>query len=453
MLGAGAAGAQGVSDNLVNIEQFGSDNTAGITQSGANNVAGPDGLDMVQDGFFNQLTIEQNGDDNSIGALSPGLFQNGQSTTQTVFNNIDIFQFSDENRVGSVEQQSAGTVPNGANDLLVEQSGGDRNVIDYIVQFQAGGQAPNLMSLTMSGADNYIEKARQYSFTTVRNEPNSITVVLSGDRNGRYVLGGPAALPLLESSTLIQRAGASDPRGNGNFIDLLISGDDNAFAIDQGGRFNSVGFLSVLGNQNELGLRQDGDENDIVVSPILGDGNSIGIDQLGTNLADVTVLNFSDDNDVSIDQTGTNDAFVTLEGNRNTIIANQTFTSGMGGDNLAEISFDGDENSVRVSQEGSNVVNVAVTGNGNNTANVLDPAKQVFGLDTGRVEQIGFDNIMTADVTGDRNVMASLQGGDLNTILLSVFGDDNEAAFLQMGSNNNAVVNQMGVGNRAFIRQ
>lgn len=445
--------AQALDDNLVVIDQIGADNSADITQTGIRNGAGRDNLPMIQDGFWNRLTILQSGNDNSIGAQDPGLDQEGRFTTSRVFNEITIDQMSDDNVIGTIEQRALGVVPNGANALEIEQSGGDRNRVETVIQIQREGQAAQSMILRQTGADNVVVRASQFANTVDRDEPNVVRVTLSGNRNGRDRLGGFAARPSLIDSGIVQEVGSADARGNGNFVDLLISGNDNAFGIRQGGRMNSVGLITVSGDFNDLGLRQDGDENDLSMAQIEGDRNSIGVDQMGTNLAEVNLIGPSDDNAVWMRQHTANAAFVIIEGSGNSIEAQQDILRGLGGENEAGIQMFGNDNRVEVVQLGTNLLTVRINGDTNNAAGPLSGSAAALGLTAGLLEQTGFDNRLEAGIIGNGNAIASLQTGDLNTILLKISGDTNEAAFVQMGRRNAAGLFQNGNANRAIFNQ
>ncbi|ETX26583.1 hypothetical protein [Roseivivax isoporae] len=452
LVGGTPAPAQGIDENLVVVDQAGADNRADITQSGFGNVAGLEALPILQDGFWNDLSIVQENANNRIATEGAGLLQEGRFTTRSIHNAISIEQRSNANVVGEVRQLSLGVVPNGANMLGIVQRGGDENRIDAVSQVQLGGQAPQQMELQQTGAGNRIVRAAQTSLTTDRTEANVIRVTLAGDRNGQGALLGVAALPALASSTLVQEGGSIDMRGNGNFAELIVTGDDTAFGIRQGGRLNSVGAVVVTGDLNAIGLRQDGDENDIVLAPVDGDLNEIGIDQIGTNYAEVTLLDRASGNAVALRQQGGADGFVFVEGNDNRIAVEQDFLGGLGGDNTTSVQVTGAGNALEVQQAGRNRADVTVTGDANNSVGAFT-APGMPALAVGLVKQDGFDNVVQIGLTGNRNAVAAMQTGSLNLFDLVVTGDDNEALLLQSGSGNTARVGQTGIGNRASISQ
>ncbi|APE44465.1 hypothetical protein BOO69_14370 [Sulfitobacter alexandrii] len=448
---AGTASAQALDENVVHIDQIGADNSAVIDQSGVRNQAGRQDDPLWQDGFWNDLQIRQNGNRNTIGTEGTGLYQQGRFTTETVHNRIVIDQFSDDNVIGTVEQLSEGAVPNGANDMTLVQSGGDRNRINIARQVQETGDASQEMILRQTGADNVIDLASQTANSSVDDKPNIMRVRMSGSFNGRDRLSGAAAIPLLRDSAFVQEGGAADPRANGNFMDVEIAGNDTAIGIRQGGRDNSVGFITINGNGNDLGIRQDGDQNDVVLSVVEGDGNAIGIDQLQTNLATVSLIGDSSDNALLVQQQGTNDAFLTLEGDRNNVSAVQDFRNGLGGENTLSVAIEGDDNQLVTDQRGSNTATIGIEGNRNNTRRLIVPG--AVQASAGLVEQLGFDNAADISVLGDDNVFAVLQDGFGNLVSLLQDGDENDAIIFQGGSGNDARVRQVGAMNFAFVRQ
>ncbi len=450
---ASAAQAQSTGENQTEITQTGADNIADIDQAGVLNVAGTEDFPMLQDGFWNQIRISQTGRSNQIGTEGSGLQQQGLYSSPTVYNILSITQNSNGNLVGSVDQRSLGSVPNGANTLTVEQSGAGGNRISLIIQRQETGQARQIAVLRQTGSDNLLVQVSQYASTVVQLEPNQIYAEFSGDRNGRTALTRSAALPTLQDNSLSQEAGSTDSRSNGNDINLLIFGNDNAFGIRQAGRMNSVGTITISGNFNEMGLRQDGDENDIMIVSVDGNENNIGIDQLGTNLATLNLVGFSSDNEIYLRQQGANDAFVSVDGDGNLLSAAQDYLGGLGGENTLDAAIVGDDNAMDIRQFGENDISLTVTGDDNNTARAFSSALAGLGLAPGTIEQAGFDNKIEGTVTGSSNAFAALQLGELNVMSLTISGDDNEALLSQLGNRNTAVLSQTGSGNSAQIRQ
>ena len=437
------------------IDQIGEDNTALIDQAGNGNMAGTELLPMLQDGIFNSLDIEQTGSGNEVGTRGTGLDQVGRANTAVTFNDIDIDQLSDGNLVGRVDQRSDGSVANGANTLVILQggaTGANDNAIVAVEQQQLSGTAAQTATLRQQGARNRIDQVTQRASTLGAGDPNVIDVAITGDDNGRIGLSGPAQVPLVQDSTLVQELrGTGDRRGQGNRIGLTITGDETRFGLRQAGRANLAEGIVVTGDRNEIGLRQDGDSNEITLGALDGDGNRIGVDQWGTNTTVVAVVGVgSDDNDVLVYQNGINDASVTITGSRSDLELRQDFLSGIGGRNLATIDIVGDETLLTVDQQGVNTLTLDVTGDRTNRAAFT---RGRAGLTPGRIDQRGDGNAARGEIVGDDNVTAMLQDGDLNDILLRVTGRSNESEFLQSGDGNTARLMQNGTANRATFRQ
>ncbi|QUJ77780.1 hypothetical protein KDD17_07510 [Sulfitobacter albidus] len=450
---ATSAQAQSNRDNDVLINQIGSDNSAIITQAGIRNLAGSDADPMLQDGIYNALTISQTGTDNTIGLTLPGILQIGRRNTPGIFNTIDLLQNSDENAVGSIEQISEGSVVNGANALTVIQQNGDRNLLRAVRQVQESGEAAQRASVTMTGADNIIDRVEQRSNDTGREGPNEIDVNILGSNNGRLALSGFAAEPSLADSSIVQEADTVDPGIYGNKIILDIIGDDNRFGLRQGGRMNDMGRLVLNGNRNQIGFRQDGTENNIQMAVVEGDDNEIGIDQIVTNIAQVDLIGLSNANRIYAFQQGTNMLEVRIEGDTNTLRTRQDYLSGTGGDNDATVTMTGNLNFADLEQLGDNVFSLAIAGDRNNAGGPFSGAAASGALTPGVFSQIGAGNVFSGVVTGSDNLMAAAQTGNANTITALVAGDSNQAAFVQMGNANIAFLDQNGSGNVAGVYQ
>ncbi|WP_412504379.1 hypothetical protein [Roseovarius sp. SYSU LYC5161] len=456
-----AAQAQAVSDNAAVIDQIGRDNAARIEQTGSLNRAGAESLPMVQDGIFNDLDIRQTGTVNTVGLAAPGLRQLGRENTDRIFNRIRIEQTADGNSVGSVQQLSRGSVTNGANTLIIRQSGDGAHSVEEVRQEQLSGQAAQTADITQEGDGNRIALIDQFTNSVAQGQPNQITVVMRGVRNGTNPLTGYADVPGITSSGLIQEAGTQDERGNGHFMNLLIIGDGNDFGVRQAGRMNSVGFITVSGDDNQFGLRQDGTENDIALAPIEGDDNTIGVDQLGTNTALIDLdtrrpsrpASLSDRNQILVTQVGTNTAELAISGDDNDFTVQQGFDGGLGGDNMAEITVVGHANLGRVSQRGSNFFELDIQGSDNNNAGGFTGAVASPVLVPGDFRQTGTENFSIISVTGDANHFATLQDGSRNAVIASVNGNGNQFSVSQDGNGNIADIRQTGTGNTATVRQ
>lgn len=457
-------------DNVAVIDQIGQDNTGLINQTGRQNIAGSEEDPMLQIGEFNELEINQTGVGNQIGLLDSGLDQIGDSATSSIFNEILIDQDSNGNIVGSVLQVSRGSIPEGANRLIVQQGredgGGINNTILKVVQEQLDGMPGQVANISQTGERNIIELVEQRSQSATEFKENQIFADIRGDFNGRRDLTGFALQSRAVSNSLIQNDGYDQIRldgldqlgSNGNFMSLLIltTADNNVFGIYQGGVDNSVGIITIGGSLNEIGLRQDGLRNDIFADPILGDENNIGIEQIGTNSAFLTLIGESSGNQILGLQEGTNDLTFFVDGDLNILSAEQGYESGLGGDNEAEFRVVGSSNFFELIQRGSNTAVFEVTGNFNNNTPTtafsgdadLDPA-----LSPGLFSQIGMGNDISVTIIGNSNLIAATQTGDANFVTAAVTGDLNQAAFIQNGSLNQAWLNQNGNGNIAGFLQ
>lgn len=443
-------------DNIAVIDQSGDDNTGLITQLGSNNRVGYEGDPIFQDGYYNELTIEQTGENNRIGLEGTGVNQAGDSSVPSVFNTLFVNQNSDGNTVGSIYQAALGSIPDGANRLVVRQGldgNGDQNRITTIVQEQLDGMPGQVANLIQTGDNNTINLVEQRSLTAAEFQENRIDASFSGSFNGRGDFTGPALTSRAIANSLVQRIGYDGLGANGNEMDLSVKGDFNRFGIFQGGRKNSVGFVTISGNSNQVGFRQDGLENDITSSEIGGDGNRIGIGQIGTNRAFLSIIGFSSDNDLLGLQEGTNDLRYYVDGNGNDLSAEQGYSGGLGGDNFADISVSGNLNFFDVKQFGKNRATISVSGNLNNDPSLSFSGDSQIGLAPGFIDQIGMDNLTTATISGDQNMVGVSQTGNINAVTVTMLGNFNQAAFIQAGSLNTAWLYQSGNGNSAGFKQ
>ncbi len=456
-----SAHAQSTSNNDAVVEQLGRDNSARIEQTGSFNRAGADGNPMIQDGIFNDLDIIQNGLGNAIGLGASGLVQIGRENTGTIFNRIAIEQQADGNSVKNVQQISRGSVTNGANRLTIRQAGDGAHMVETARQEQLSGQAAQFADITQQGRGNRIALIDQFANSVAQNEPNQITVVMRGVGNGTDPLTGYADIPVTTDNGLIQEGGTVDGRGNGNFIDLLIVGDDNGFGVRQAGRMNSVGFITISGNENQLGLRQDGAENDISLAPIEGNDNIIGADQLGTNTARIDLDTLaaksvgarSDGNEILVTQFGTNTVMVQVAGDTNDFTVNQGFNGSLGGNNTAEILLNGDNNLGRLTQHGDNSFVLSVVGSDNNNVGGFT-GNAAMGIPIpGEFRQTGAGNDARISVTGEGNRFASRQSGTDNTLSATVNGTANQFSVSQNETGNTARILQSGHGNNVRVIQ
>lgn len=454
LLHGGAAFGQTL-DNVARAEQDGLDNATEINQSGLGNSAGTEDLPIIQDGFGNDLSIQQFGQQNQIGPTGNGLVQNNVLFGTAGVNTARIDQDGDENRVNEVFQQIDGVVSGNGNTLSISQTGGDRNRIDGVSQILFGGMPGQSADIIMEGSGNLITEISQTSLSDLRNEENEIFVLIRGSNNGTQALRGVAQLPGIASGRLIQTTGTEDTGANGNTMQLEIQAKDTAFGIVQRGRGNRTGPVVITGNGNAIGIDQDGLDNDLAVGLFEGADNEIGLSQYGTNRATLALLGTSNLNSVLIDQMGTNDATVVVEGDSSTLAVVQTYLGGLGGSNAAEVLVTGNSNAADVLQEGrDNTLFFRVDGSFNNRLrSSFSTADAPAGLTPGRFVQSGGNNSAEGTVLGDANLAAFLQQGTLNSIVLTMTGTDNEAILRQFGNGNAADLSQTGRANVAVFLQ
>ncbi|MDT8327481.1 MAG: hypothetical protein RQ750_08870 [Roseovarius sp.] len=129
-------------------------------------------------------------------------------------------QTSNSNTVGSVTQTSQGSVVNGANTLVIKQSGAGNNVVETVRQTQQDGQAAQRATVVQEGQFNRVALIDQLANSNARDEANVITLRITGVRNGQVGLSGYAVFPDTIDSGIIQEAGTGDIRSNGGPVAL-----------------------------------------------------------------------------------------------------------------------------------------------------------------------------------------------------------------------------------------
>lgn len=399
----------------------GGGNTALIIQDGTGNIAGRSTNDITQrsdagsDG--NVLTIFQTGDSNSVGNTNEGFLQEGRNGPA---NTASITQNYDGNTVGTVQQRASGpsTAATG-NTLTVlqgdiaDEAGGNR--IAKIVQRRLGENG-NSADISMTGADNFIDRVEQFSNLAGNTITASITGMNNGPRRfGNSVFTGFAAETGARAHSLKQGAFSGSTDG-GNKINLLITGNENGFGVQQLGIDNDVLTLEINGDRNELGVFQMGTNNvaDVKAIAVGSDDNNVGVRQeLTNNLATVTIVSGSGNEFATFQNGDNNNVTATITGNTN------------GSDSVASM-FEG------------------------------DAADAVFGLtefEVGKLKQIGDNNIIVANITGDSDTFGALQTGNANDIQATVNGSFNVSAVAQVGSGNISNYSQTGNGNNAGFSQ
>lgn len=490
--------------NFLNIIQDGNTHHGLVVQTGLANQAGTDTLPVHQEGVFDDLTLTQSGNNNTIGLTGHGLVQNGTASLDgSAANSATIVQNSNGNVIGELVQTTLGTHPTTGNTLTVTEDYGlgggasGQNTIGSISQVQDNADSANFAVLTQTGAHNWLDRLSQH--TTSGEGANHVTLTVTGDYNGidSGTLAHAGSLAILArsvgaaSAAIIQDADLSG--GADNTIALTITGNYNQFGLTQLGTDNSVG-EEITGGGNSFGDYQSGHHNQLVAGGIAGDGNDLGISQTGNDNRISAVLNWtSSDNEVGIGQAGdSNDADLSLQGDNGLVGVSQD-----GRGHSAKITTIGDKNVVLAIQydpsrtaSTGNSLTVSVTGDGNNglngiaaasfTGDALAAAARAFAvprswviapdptllvsslsgglaLVPGLLVQLGEDNTMTIDVgsitKSNDNLFAAEQNGNGNLITASVNGSNNQFVVIQTGDDDIAAINQTGDHNMAVITQ
>lgn len=496
-----AASALG-DDNTSQITQDGETHSGAIVQTGNRNIAGNDANDIEQRGVDNVLTLTQTGDDNTVGLLGAGLYQEGTASGDDSPSNIaTITQDSDGNVIGELVQVTLGAHATTGNTLTVTEQLDGGNTIRFIRQTVADGASSNEADVTLTGARNWIERITQLA--TSSDGTNTIKLTITGAYNGINTgldgVGDLLALALSAGATPGEiTQGSASTGGAGNSVILDITGNSNQFGIAQLGVDNSIGTRNINGNSNSFGVVQIGSHNQVSPGAIVGDSNDLGIRQDGdTNVADLLMLGDSSDNDVGIGQQGDgNHAKVeigglppsNLHGDGNVVGVSQKGTG-----HEAAVDIAGADNTVLAVQFNvgelttpGNTLSVSITGNANNAVTAggfLAPAlavasvapkltgAQLFApggalvhvpssppyLQPGMLVQIGEDNAIDIEVGGNRpsgsNLFAVMQQGNGSVVTARVDGSYNQFVVLQMGSDDVASVVQDGDRNIAAISQ
>lgn len=138
-----------------------------------------------------------------------------------------------------------------------------------------GSDARNAVSYTLDGDGNRLEVLQEAS--AGGSLTNAISLSIEGDGNGgptgSAFTGAPLAIGLLP--------GQLSQRGEGNSMDVAITGSSNIFGMAQLGDGNTM-TVAVTGRSNLFALAQNGDGNAVTAS-IRGTGNQAAVQQFGNN--------------------------------------------------------------------------------------------------------------------------------------------------------------------------
>ena len=425
-LGLVMSAAAFADSNNAYVDQSGDYNSALITQGGSGNEAGKQGRVVRQTSNektgadrINRLTIAQGGDNNKVGLGANGLsLSQGDGVIQLKnylpdpqnnlggYNTIDINQATNSNVIGAISQYTATHL--GGNSLTVRQEGGDGNQIAKVMQYRTQ-TTTNEATVTQDGDGNVLQALRQVARNA--GNKNTITATFNGDGNGANPMTGAFSVAAGAASSEINQGVDINTSIYNSNVNVLISGDNNAFGVTQVGGLSKLQFvanLSVLGSENQTAIYQGGTHQTASLT-VDGSYNDVGIRQLGS----------------------TNGGVVTVTGNDNNLGLLQN-----GSGNLATINLFGDGNNV----------------------GALSGAAAIAGLTTGLVSPLGNGNTATLTVgtlaASDGNRFGVLQSGDDNTATATVSGGDgNQFGISQVGSDNVASLTQTGSFNVAGISQ
>ncbi|WP_180966822.1 hypothetical protein [Cohaesibacter celericrescens] len=129
--------------------------------------------------------------------------------------------------------------------------------------------------------------------------------------------------------------------------------------------------------------------------------------------------------------------------------------------NYIETNITGSNNALTLRQSmgsaslGNNVMNISINGdsNGGPSGFSFTGVALQSGLQPGVLLQEGYNNSMLVDVTGSSNLFSFLQSGSNNALTAKISGTGNQAAVQQYGQNNHVSLSQMGSGNSISISQ
>ncbi len=240
----------------------------------------------------------------------------------------------------------------------------------------------NTASVTQTGSSNLVGSVE--AFTQSGDGANEATITQTGSNN------------------VLQRG--SQNAGQAGF-------PANVMTIEQTGDNNTLAKVNTSGVDNTLTYRQVGNNNGSLNN---GSGNANAPSGGDAVLFGAQTINAT------------------------------SFVNQVGRFNDLSVSFEGDSNFGRFSQgDNNNTLTVGGLGGGN----AFGDRNIVFGV------QSGGDNIATIDLNGNDNVTLFSQEAGLNTIDATVDGDLNTMEVRQGTAGNMAVLNQIGNGNTMAIQQ
>jgi len=327
-----------------------------------------------------------------------------------VGNNTDltISQDGEDNTIGSLSGGTGKATINGNNTSTTYSQTGDRNAVKVYVS--AGNGVSNA---TQTGNDNE-------AFLDCHGNNCVLDVTQTGDDNYAAAEVGNGG-DYDQSVTITQD-------GDDNLVVVEANGDDNTIVIDQDGNNHMVygyGNTPLTGDRNTLTLTQNGSQYEQAEIAVIGNDNTVDGYQGGGGESNFGRLVLTgDDNNIKIwqgkqidgatDSTegGDHDAYVTITGDNNVFHSAQTDQAAncCWASHELTASIEGDSNDVELSQRknGAHTMDVDIDGDYNN----------VEAYQKGQSNTVSLD----LDLTGNSNLVDVLQhggGGHSATINLS----------------------------------
>lgn len=243
----------------------------------------------------------------------------------------------------------------------------------------------------------------------------------------------------------------ADQSGNSNAV-IEQNGDNNTVNLHQQNNGNTLKKFEQVGSGNTAMIRQankDGSSNDIEQIKVEGNVNNVEITQTkvgeGANVANVTngqkepaTLLKGDENTLKVNQEGGSNTnyYTKVKGNANTVDVHQKGN----GNSAGYFLVTGSDNNVKISQEGTKQ---KFRKSNKNNGDVIDVRGNFNKIN---VTQKGSDNEIEQIYTnGDRNTVDYSQSGVGNKIISQPSSGDYQT---NLKGNNNAVkIEQIGTNN------
>jgi hypothetical protein len=385
--------------NSTAVNQNGSDNSAMVLQDGDLNTAGTNAhgvgqYDMYQNGNDNTLSISQYGNGNGIGKNRRIEYTGGLSTPT-------------DRKPASLEfRTQLGGSPWGHG---VDQYGS----FNSLTVTQVEG--------SYYGNGNLIATVQQNAALSATVTTNALTITQDNGDGGTLA---PVAHPGPHTYNYVGQVW-QDNTGAGTSLSetntTVIAQHTNGLnGYDHG---NRVDFLTQIGTGNNTNILQLGLDHVINDTNQNGSNNTADFDQTGANNWVGTAYQIGSNHYAKVEQNGVGNELASL---------NQDNTGSGSIGNQATLIFNGDYNG---------------------TTDPFEGEAFSIGLDVATVNQLGDNNSLTYEVTGNDNQFAFSQMGDDNVIDGTVNGNGNQVAVLQYGSGNNTTFTQIGNFNNLGVSQ